>query len=205
MKFVTVLFISLLIFVPASMAQGKKKAGSAARTAAQKDLSTQETLQIRMKEFLTARQTRNGVAARRYFHPNTIKELHENVKILYASTKDGIDTGQFTREYVEKSVTDGDMAEPYKHAILRYLLKNADFDRELDAAFTRYMATYPYKIVSFQIDKVSMLPDGKTGEVSVTENRQSPGQKGSQPVLVAYKWKLIENNWYLMTDKPVHF
>src|SRR6185436_19253749 len=127
------------------------------------------------------------------------KKIHEEMKLLFARTKDGLKDGEIKPDYVKQSVTDGSLAEPYKQAILKYLLNNADFDRELDVAFTRYMVTLPYKITKFEIGKI-VLSEGRTADAHVVEYRQGPGQPQPESVPVVYKWKIINNEWYLSID-----
>ena len=197
MQLAIIITAFLLVFAPVSAQKGKAKT--------QNPPSVQEAVRARAQGFLAARQTHKGAVARRYCNSNDVKKIHDDLKLLYASTIDGLKKGQFTPDDIKRSVEEGTLAEPYKQAVLRYLLKNADFDREMDLAFTSYMVTLPYKITKFQINKVVILSDGKTAETHVAEYRQGPGQKQPDLVSVVYKWKFINDNWYLYIDRSLEF
>src|SRR5437879_12121035 len=144
--FFVILSLTLSLAVAAQTGRSVK-----ATAKSESDPNPQDALRGRTEQFLLARQARKGPVMRGYFDPEDIKDLNKDLKLLYAGTKEGMGQGQFPPSYVKDSVERGDLAEPYKEAILKYLLNNADFDRELNIAFNRYLSEYSYKIVNFQI------------------------------------------------------
>jgi hypothetical protein len=186
------------MFAPLSLVQAKGKVQSP-----QQNQSPENAVRDRAQGFIAARQARNSVAIRRFIDPQDVKKIHAELKSIYEPTREGMKQGQFTPEYVNKSISEGTLATPYKEALKRYLLKNADFDHEMDQAFTTYLVATQYTITKFQIQKVLILGDGKTAETHVVEYRQGQGQKESQSVQVVYKWLQKNNNWYLVIDSSL--
>src|SRR5262249_46645323 len=97
MRFFILITVLLLGFVPVSAQKAKQPATPA---------SPLDALRARVQGFMTARQTLNGPAARRYCNTDDIKKIHEDMKILFARTKDGLKEGVIKPDYVKQSVTD---------------------------------------------------------------------------------------------------
>ncbi len=178
------LFISLITFVPNLSAQ----------------VNVESFIRKRTQEFMLARQARKGATMRQYYDLSNIKDTHDFIKAQYISIKDDLKKGVFSASYVRSSIENSTFGEAYKQALLNFVFKNADIDKELDLALTRYLGEYEYNIVKFEVEQVVVLPDGKTVKTRILESRRSPGQKEAQVVPRIYKWELKNNTWLLSMD-----
>lgn len=179
-----ILLISLITFVPTSSAQA----------------NVENFVRKRMQDFMVARQARKGEQLRQYYDLTKIKETHEFIKSQYISIKEDLKKGVFTAAYVRNAIENSTFGDSYKQALLNFVFKNTDIDKELDIALTRYLATYEYNIVKFEVEQVVVLPDGKTVKTKILESRRPVGQKEITTVPRIYKWELKNNTWLLSMD-----
>lgn len=178
------LFISLITLAPSSSAQANVEA----------------FVHKRMQEFMAARQAHKGEVIRSYYDLSQIKDTNEFLKAQYISIKEDLKKGVFSASYVRNSIENSTFGDAYKQALLDFIFKNADIDKGLDLALTRYLAAYEYNIVKFEVEKVVILPDGKVAKVKILESRRANGQKELQVVPRIYKWELKNNTWLLSMD-----
>lgn len=176
---------------------------------AQNNIVTQ--LQARSKEFLDARIARKSEIMQKFYDPEEIKQIHEFLKYQYVSIKEDMAKGIFTKAYVERSLyNDSKFGDAYKEGLGNFLFKNGNIDKELERAFLRYLAEYPYKIAKYEIKKVDISPDGKTAIVHIVEDRILKDDKTqkdktfTQAAPRELKWLLRNGKWYLATDKPAN-
>lgn len=166
----------------------------------------EELLRQETVAYLKARQTRNSALLKRYYHPADVRGMHESLRVMYVGIRKDMKKGVFTYAYVKQSVEDSDFADPYKAVLLDYVagqIPDAAFSSRLDAAFSRYLTSYSYKITDFKVDKVRV--EANTAEARALEYRQAEGQKTPQPVSVTVTWKRLNGRWYLTMNRPAHF
>lgn len=163
-------------------------------------------IRSRTQEFINARQARKGEVMRRYYDPTEINNMNSFLKTSYVSIKEDMKKGVFPENYVRHSVEEGNFDEAYQEAILKFLFKNGNFDRDLELAFTRYLANYKYKIAKVVIEQVAIRADQQSAQVTVTEYRESPNTKDPKPIAKVYEWKRQKDNqkdnWYLSMEHP---
>jgi hypothetical protein len=166
--------------------------------------NVEDFLRARTEKFMEARQARKADVLRTYYDPADVKKMHDFLKFNFTSVKKDMQKGVFTAEYVKSSVEDGDFGDVYKEAILNYLFKNVDFDRELQNAFPRFLADYKYKIDKFTIDRAKVAEDGKSAIVYITEYRLMPDAKEGVAASRGYRWQLKNGTWFLAMDTSAH-
>ncbi len=168
--------------------------------------SPEELLRQETIAYLKARQARNSALLKHYYHPEDVRRMHESLRVMYVGIRKDMKKGIFTYAYVKQSVEDSDFADSYKAVLLDYVagrISDVAFPSRLDAAFSRYLTSYSYKITEFKVDKVKA--EDNTAEVKALEYRQAEGQKNPQPVPVILTWKRIDRRWYLTMNRPAHF
>lgn len=168
-------------------------------------------IRSRTQEFINARQARKGEVMRRYYNPADIDNMNSFLKTSYISIKEDMKKGVFPENYVRRSVEEGNFDEAYQEAILKFLFKNGNFDRDLDLAFIHYLSDYKYKITKVVIDQVAIKADQQSAQVKVTEyrdplNTKDPKSdaKDLKPVTITkvYEWKRQKDKWYLSMEHP---
>lgn len=168
--------------------------------------SPEELIRQETEAYLKARQARNSALLKRYYYPEDVQRMHKSLQFMYVGIRKDIKKGIFTDAYVKQSIEDSDFADPYKQVLLGYIagrITDLAFSSSLDAAFSRYLVSYSYKITGFKIEGIRV--EGSLAEVKTVEYRQAEGQKTPQAVAITINWKKIGGRWYLTMSRPAHF
>lgn len=166
--------------------------------------SLDELLRARTTEFMTARQSRKVDQIRKFYFTEDIQVVQNFIKQQYVSIKADMIKGTFTKAYVKRSIEESNFAEAYKDALMNFVFKDADIDKEIEKALVKVLGEYKFSIPKFEIKQVIPEANNQKASVNILEYRLPPGSKDAKPIARTLTWKLQNGMWYLDTDKPAN-